>query len=149
MALWTLALTVLAGCLLGRFVYYFSTNLVAARRSGLLYIISPITPYTLHWQLATSLLRPVLVKFKWFRAIDWTSCWRDGNKLHAELGSCFIVVSPGMNVLCTDDTVTVEHVLRAWREFVKPDNVNEILGTFGQNVDTVSPDHWHRETDTV
>ncbi|KAF1830841.1 p450-domain-containing protein [Decorospora gaudefroyi] len=123
MALWSLALTVLAGCLLGRF-YYFGTNYIAAKKTGLRCIISPVTPYTLHWQLAASLLRPQLVKYCWFRAIDWTCAWRDGHLLHARLGSCFIVVSPGLNVLCTDDPVTVEHVLKSWREFVKPDNVN-------------------------
>lgn len=138
MVLWSLALTVLTAYLIGRYTYYFSTNLIAARKTGLHYIISPLTPYTLHWQLATSLLRPVLIKFRWFRAIDWTCCWRDGNTLHAELGGRFLVVSPGLIVLCTDDIVTVDSVLKDWRQYVKPDNVNEILGTFGRNVDTVS-----------
>jgi hypothetical protein len=124
MTLWSLALTVLTGCLLGRYVYYFFAHLAAARKTELRYVFSPITPYTLYWQVAASLLRPVLIHFRWFRAIDWTCAWRDGNKIHAELGSCFIVVSPGLNVLCTDDPVTVRHVLRKWREFVKPDNVN-------------------------
>ncbi|KAI5374498.1 hypothetical protein J4E82_006732 [Alternaria postmessia] len=48
------------------------------------------------------------------------------------------------NVLCTSDPKTIEHVLKKWREFVKPDNVNEILGTFGQNVDTSNGDDWIR-----
>ncbi|CAN9410151.1 unnamed protein product [Alternaria alternata] len=42
------------------------------------------------------------------------------------------------------DPKTIEHVLKKWREFVKPDNVNEILGTFGQNVDTSNGDDWIR-----
>jgi hypothetical protein len=102
----------------------FVHNYIAARNSGLRFIVSPITPYTLQWQIASSLLRPVLCRFRWFRVIDWTCVWQDDDKVHKKLGRCFIVVSPGLNVLCTSDPKTLEHVLRKWREFVKPDNVN-------------------------
>jgi hypothetical protein len=91
-------------------------------------VISPITPYTLQWKIASTLLRPLLVQFRWFRAIDWTCCWQDGDKLHEELGLGFIVVSPGLNVLCTSDPKTIEHVLKKWRDYVKPDNVNGVFG---------------------
>jgi hypothetical protein len=99
-------------------------NYIQARKTGLRIIISPITPYSIRWQLSASLLRSVLQNFHWFRAIDWTCAWRDDDKLHRELGQCFIIVSPGLNVLCTSDPKTTEHVLRKWREFVKSDNVN-------------------------
>jgi hypothetical protein len=100
------------------------SNYYAARYTGLRLIVSPITPYTLQWKIASALFRPLLVRFKWFRAIDWTCCWQDGDALHRELGLSFIVVSPGCNVLCTSDGQTIEHVFKKWREFVKPDNVN-------------------------
>jgi hypothetical protein len=120
-------------------VPHFIANYIRARRTGLEIIISPITPYTLTWRLTSSLFRPILQQFGWYRAIDWTCCWQDGNTLHSELGDSFLVVSPGLIVLCTIDATTYEAVLKGWREFEKPDNVNEILGTFGRNVDTVRP----------
>lgn len=95
-----------------------------ARKSGLRCIVSPLTPYTWNWQLATALFGPVLRQFRWYRAIDWTCAWQDDHRVHRELGECFIVVSSGYNVLCTSDPKTTEHVLRKWRDFVKPDNVN-------------------------
>lgn len=105
-------------------LYSLLRNHYYARKTGLRLIISPLTPYTLQWQLAAALFGPVLRRFRWFRAIDWTCAWKDDDKLHRELGECFIVVSPGRNVLCTSDPRTIEHVLRKWRDFVKPDNVN-------------------------
>ena len=105
-------------------LYCLYRNYQSARRTGLRLITSPLTPYTLRWQLATALFGPFLRRFRWFRAIDWTCAWQDGEQLHRELGECFIVVSPGYNVLCTSDAKTIEYVLRKWRDFVKPDNVN-------------------------
>ncbi|KAH7061668.1 cytochrome P450 [Paraphoma chrysanthemicola] len=119
-------------------------NYIKARGTGLRIVVSPITPYTLQWQLSASFLRPVLEHFRWFRVIDWTCAWNDDDRLHEQLGQCLILVSPGLNVLCTSDPKTIEHVLKKWREFEKPDNVNEILGTFGQNVDTSNGPDWPR-----
>jgi len=105
-------------------LYQLYRNYVSARKSGLRIIISPVTPYTLQWQLAASLFRTHLEGYRWFRAIDWTCCWQDNDKLHQELGLCFIVVAPGHNVLCTSDPKTIDHVLKDWRGYVKSDNVN-------------------------
>ena len=105
-------------------IYQLSRNYLSARKSGLRIIISPITPYTLQWQLAASLCGSYLQRYGWFRAIDWTCCWQDNDMFHKKLGLCFIVVAPGHNVLCTSDPKAIEHVLKKWREFVKPDNVN-------------------------
>ncbi|KAF7455017.1 CypX Cytochrome P450 [Pyrenophora tritici-repentis] len=119
-------------------------NYTTAQKSGLRIIVSPLPPFSFQWQLAAHLFRPLLQQWQWFRAIDWTCCWHDNDALHQELGLCFIVVSPGHNVLCTSDPRSIDHVLKKWRDFVKPDNVNEILGTFGQNVDTSNGDDWIR-----
>lgn len=120
----TLLCLLFTQCFVAYPLYQLYRNYISARRSGLRIIVSPITPYTLQWQLAASLLRPHLQDYRWFRAIDWTCCWQDNDKLHRELGLCFIVVAPGHNVLCTSDPKTIEHVLKDWRGFVKPDNVN-------------------------
>jgi cytochrome P450 len=120
-----------------------------ARRTGLKIILSPITPYTLTWRLASSLFGHLLKRWKWYRAIDWTCCWQDGDLLHAELGESFLVVSPGLTVLCTSDATTYEAVLKEWREYEKPGNVNEILGTFGRNVDTSNGGDWPRHRKIV
>lgn len=105
-------------------LFAFFRNYLAARNTGLRIVISPITPYTLQWQLASSLCRPTLERFCWYRAIDWTCAYQDDDKLHQELGWSFIVVSPGLNVVCSNDPPTIKHGLDKWREFIKPDNVN-------------------------
>ncbi|KAF1943887.1 hypothetical protein EJ02DRAFT_510644 [Clathrospora elynae] len=79
-------------------------NYRATQESGLRCIISPVTPYTLQWQLLATLLWPLLAV--------------------SRVGAFFIVVAPSFNVLCTSDARTIEHVLKKRREFVKPDNVN-------------------------
>lgn len=140
---------ILATCLIALLAVlnYFTAlyrNYKYARKSGLRCLISPLTPYTWHWQVASVLFGPLLARFRWFRAIDWTCAWHDDDALHRELGLCFVVVSPGYNVLCTSDAKTTDYVLKKWRDFVKPDNVNEILSTFGQNVDTSNGDDWIR-----
>lgn len=99
-------------------------NYLAARKTGLKIVLSPITPYSLQWRLAASVCENILRRFRWYRAIDWTCAWQDGAALHEELGSCFVVVSAGLNVVCTSDAKTMEYVLKDWRGFVKPDNVN-------------------------
>jgi hypothetical protein len=116
-------------------LYQLYRNYLSARKTGLRIIISPLTPYTLQWQLATSFFRPFLQQYRWFRAIDWTCCWQDNDKLHQELGLCFAVVAPGHNVLCTSDSKTIEYVLRKWRDFVKPDFVNGESG-YRAEIDT-------------
>ncbi|RMZ73656.1 cytochrome P450 3A7 [Pyrenophora seminiperda CCB06] len=143
-----MALLPLLSLLAISFTIYTLCNLLrnynSARSSGLRIVVSPLAPFSLQWQLATYCFRPLLQRWRWFRAIDWTCCWHDNDNLHRELGLCFIVVSPGHNVLCTSDSQAIDHVLKKWRDFVKPDNVNEILGTFGQNVDTSNGDDWVR-----
>lgn len=124
MALLTILLQLFLAHLLLSPLFYLARNYHYARKTGLRIIISPITPYTLKWQIATAVLGPVLHRFRWFRAIDWTCAWQDDDKLHKELGTCFVVVAPGFNVLCTSDVKTIDHVLKKWRDFVKPDNVN-------------------------
>jgi hypothetical protein len=124
MGVWSTILILLIGYISGRYIQTLYNNYIAVRGTGLRLVISPITPYTLQWQLASSLLRPLLRKFRWFRVIDWTCAWQDALVINETLGSSFIVVSPGLNVLCTGDAQTIEHVLKKWRDFVKPDNVN-------------------------
>ena len=116
--------TLLLAHLLTYYSYHLIRNYHSARKTRLRLILSPLTPYTLQWQLTTALFGRALLRFRWFRAIDWTCAWQDDDSLHRELGECFLVVSPGRNVLCSSDVKTSEYVLRKWREFAKPCNVN-------------------------
>jgi predicted ABC-type sugar transport system permease subunit len=67
-------------------LYHLSRNYHSARRSGLRIILSPITPYSLQWQLLANLCGSYLQRYRWYRAIDWTCCWQDNDKSHQELG---------------------------------------------------------------
>lgn len=99
-------------------------NYTRARKTGLRIIVSPITPHTLPWRIASSLFRPILQHFAWYRVIDWTCCWQDARVTSTSAEKQVLVVSPGSIVLCTRDEKTIEGVLRKWREFEKPDGIN-------------------------
>ncbi|KAH3956464.1 hypothetical protein HBI24_161690 [Parastagonospora nodorum] len=125
-------------------LFPLTQNYIRARRTGLRVIISPITPYNLTWRIASSSLRPILQHCTWYRVIDWTCCWQDASLASTSAEKEVLVVSPGLILLCTRDEKTIEGVLRKWREFEKPEWVNDILGTFGRNVDTSNGDDWTR-----
>lgn len=63
--------------------------------------------------------------------------------MHQELGACFMHVSPGMNMFCTNDPVAIEHVFKKWQDFVKPE-VFKTLDFFGPNIITVNGETWQR-----
>jgi cytochrome P450 len=123
--------------------YRIYRNYLIARKTGLRLIISPITPFELPWHISPALFGSLIKRQRWFRALDQTCAWQDKNKLHEELGSCFMHVSPRMNMLCTSDPVAIDHVFKKMKEFVKPE-VFKTLDFFGPNIITVNDEPWAR-----
>lgn len=136
-------LILLLAALLAAWPYKIYCNYHIARKTGLRIIISPLTPFELPWQIAPSLFGALVKRQRWFRALDQTCAWQDKNKLHEDLGSCFLLVSPGMNMLCTNDPVAFEHVFKRMKEFPKPE-VFKTLDFFGPSIMTVNDEPWAR-----
>jgi hypothetical protein len=44
----------------------FLAGYIRARKTGLKIVVSPLTPYTLNWRIASLVLRPVLRRFRWY-----------------------------------------------------------------------------------
>jgi cytochrome P450 len=123
--------------------YKLYRNYLIARRTGLSLIISPITPFTLSWHILPALFPSFIKRQRWYRALDQTCAWQDKNKIHAELGTCFMHVSPDMNMLCTSDSVAIDNVFKKMNDFIKPE-VFKTLDFFGPNIITVNHDPWVR-----
>jgi cytochrome P450 len=123
--------------------YKLWRNYLTAHKTGLRLIISPLTPFELPWQVLPAIFGSIAKRQRWFRALDQTCAWQDKNKLHQELGPCFIIVSPGMNMLCTNDPVAIDHVYKKMKDFVKPEVV-KTLDFFGPNIITVNDEPWAR-----
>lgn len=133
----------LIAAIAGNWLYGLYSNYLAARKTGLRLIFSPITPFQLLWHVLPSLIPSILGRQRWFRALDQGWAWQDKNKLHAELGSSYVMVSPGMNMLCTSDPAAINHVFKNMKDFVKP-GVFKNLDIFGPNIMTVNDEPWAR-----
>jgi cytochrome P450 len=142
MAFISIILLVISALLL-TYPYKLYRNYLIARRTGLPIILSPITPFQTLWHIGPALCGSFLNRRRWFRALDQSCVWQDKNSLHAELGTCFLVVSPGYNMLCTSDPVAIDNVFKNMTEFVKPE-VFKRLDFFGPNIITVNGDAWSR-----
>jgi cytochrome P450 len=136
-------LVLLFAALFATWPYKIYCNYLVARKTGLRIIISPLTPFELPWQVSPSLFGSLVKRQRWFRALDQTCAWQDKNKLHEELGSCFLLVSPGMNMLCTNDPIAFEQVFKKMKEFPKPE-VFKTLDFFGPSIMTVNDEPWAR-----
>jgi cytochrome P450 len=123
--------------------YKLYRNYLIASKTGLRLIISPLTPFELPWHMVPAIFGDSVKRQRWFRALDQTCAWQDKDKLHEELGQCFMHVSPGMNMMCTSDPVAIDHVFKKMRDFVKPE-VFKTLDFFGPNIITVNDEPWVR-----
>lgn len=139
----SLLIFVLLVTALSTWPYRLYRNYLDARKTGLCLIISPITPFELPWHICPAIFGSIIKRQRWFRALDQTCSWQDKNLLHEKLGSCFIHVSPGLNMLCTSDPTAIEYVYKKTKEFVKPD-VMKTLDFFGPNIITVNDEAWAR-----
>jgi len=138
-----LAILLLASAVLLSWPYKLYRNYLAARKTGLRLVISPLTPFELPWHMSPAIFGSIVKRQRWFRALDQTCSWQDKSKLHQELGLCFMHVSPGMNMLCTSDPVAIDYVFKKMKDFVKPE-VFKTLDFFGPNIITVNDEPWAR-----
>ncbi|KAI5861196.1 cytochrome P450 [Durotheca rogersii] len=130
-----------------------STNIAAAKRSGLPYFVVPLSPWNRVGQIFHKFWVPV------YRLLP-RRCWEDivvvfdpnwhyvlNHKAFAKLGNTFLLVSPG-TIVCFTENANVLHQITSKREaFPKPTEAYAILGQYGQNVVTLEGSAWrmHRK----
>ena len=102
-------------------------NYSIARKIGLPIIVSPVSPLNPLWILTSRafpsilLLRYLPFGFgKWARCtvLGWT--FKDKHALHDELGSVFVIVTPGGNEVTVADAEITYNLLSRRKDFIKP-----------------------------
>lgn len=137
-------------------------NYLAARKTGLPIIISPVASLNPLW-IITYRLFPSVLLLRWlpFGFGIWARCtlmgwmFHDKHALHQELGPVFTIVTPGGNEVIVADPQVTHTILSHRKDFTKPaamygmhsivefsqmhvDRSPEQLNVFGRNLNTVS-----------
>ncbi|KAL9034272.1 MAG: hypothetical protein Q9180_005501 [Flavoplaca navasiana] len=129
-------------------------NLLAAKATGLPYVVLPWSNLNLPWLLLRPLLLPVLNKLPirdslWFRllSVDWP--WHQQYAVFHQLHSDnFIYVSPTRNYFNTADAAVIDQITKRRHDFPKPVEVYRSLDIYGKNVVSTEGNLWkhHRKT---
>ena len=105
----------------------FISNYIAARKTGLPLVLSPVHPFNPFW-IVTYKVFPIILLLKYlpFGLGTWARCtyigWQFHEKyaLHDELGPVFLLVTPGGNEVSVADAQAVHTILSQRKEFIKP-----------------------------
>ncbi|KAF3760814.1 hypothetical protein M406DRAFT_348284 [Cryphonectria parasitica EP155] len=148
---------VLLGSLLAYGVFYYiqglRSNLAAARRSGLPYVVVPTSPFSFPWQLTSGLWTPLIKLLprscweQWLDILqpDWSFRYLRGP--WDRLGDTFLVVSPRGIILYTCDAEAIFQVTSRREAFPKQTVNYELLAIFGRNMISTEGPEWkmHRK----
>ncbi|PKS05762.1 hypothetical protein jhhlp_007591 [Lomentospora prolificans] len=124
-------------------------NIKAAKKSGLPYIISPVSPFWLPAQLTQKIWMPIvrtcLPKSLWenwitFLLPDWSYIYN--HQIFSRHGPAFLVVSPHSAILLTDNAEIIRQVTQRREHFPKLVETYEILKQFGDNTLTTEGALW-------
>jgi hypothetical protein len=120
--------TILLSILSVFFLSYISqiwSNWRRAKHFNLPIVISPFNPYGVLWQLFNKDLRKLfsflpepLSTFTRVTSIGWQ--YDDKGRIHQQLGSAFVIVSPGRNEIVLSEPGSIHEVLANPKTFRKP-----------------------------
>lgn len=124
---WTVAIASILVAFLGWTTVSIISNYIAARKTGLPLVISPVYSLNPFW-IITYRVFPVVLLLKYlpFGLGTWARCtcigWQFDEKhaLHDELGPVFLIVTPGGNEVVVADAQVAHTVLSQRKEFIKP-----------------------------
>lgn len=147
----------LLGAVLGYYAFIcyngLQSNLIAARRIGLPYVVVPCSPISLKWQVPCSIWTPIikmLPKAWWESWIDimqpdWSYRFLQGP--WQRLGDNFLMVTPGDMLMYTRSPEVIHQITTRREAFPKPTHKYEILAIFGRNLVTTEGQEWkmHRK----
>lgn len=151
------AIYALAGAVLayGALSYFngLRYRIAAARRSGLPYVVAPISPLSHYWLLGFWIWTPLikmLPKSWWESWIDimqpdWS--YRLLREPWDRLGDSFLVVSPFKIIMWTSSAEAIHQITSRREAFPKDTSAYEILAIFGRNMLTTEGAEWkmHRK----
>ncbi|KAG8168501.1 hypothetical protein KVR01_001250 [Diaporthe batatas] len=129
------------------------SRIAAARRSGLPYVVTPISPFSHYWLLTFKILTPLiktLPKSWWESWIDimqpdWA--YRLLREPWDRLGDSFLLVSPFKTIMWTSSAEAIHQITARREAFPKDTSAYEILAIFGRNMLTTEGAEWkmHRK----
>jgi hypothetical protein len=140
-----------------RLLLRWISNIRAAHRSGIPYVIAPVIPYQVFWQTIKPILLPLLHKLPlavtnpWLRVIDSNFAWADAYGIfqrtpaHGGAGAdTFIMAAPQTNYLLTADREVISQITTRRLDFPKPVELYAGIAIYGGNVVTADERGWRR-----
>ncbi|TDZ53925.1 Sterol 26-hydroxylase [Colletotrichum trifolii] len=135
------------------YVTGWQRNIAEAKKSGLPYVLAPVSPFSIPWQLTHKLWLPIiksLPKTSWENWLPISVPDFSYNLLHepfARHGETFLVVSPFQVLVLTDSAEAIHQITQQREKFPKLVETYEILKQFGDNVLTTEGVVWrmHRK----
>ncbi|KAH7379437.1 cytochrome P450 monooxygenase-like protein [Phaeosphaeria sp. MPI-PUGE-AT-0046c] len=154
----TILLTVLAlpGLLLLWSIRSLQANMAKAKQTGLPILVRWVTPTNPLWLLfgSTITLRSRALRlssrhFARFHTYGWEA--NERHIVHQELGSAFMLVSPGGNWLCVSDPSVFAEVLHRRVDFRRNMEQFGVLNVYGKNLSTTDDEEWqkHRKVTAI
>lgn len=128
-------------------------NIARARKTGLNYVVVPGTNNVLYWQVCWRVAVPLikLLPKKWWE--DWITfaetdhAYRDGQVSYEKYGNTFLIVSPFLIEMYTQEAAVINQIIARREDFPKPHELYEILDIFGKSVVSTEGATWkmHRK----
>lgn len=108
--------------------------------------ISPINPF---WMITGSTIVKTCrrlhigtANFKRMYFFGWEG--NERSRIHEELGSVFMVVTPGGNWLCVSDANAINEIVRRPKDFPRNMEQMAVLNVYGKNISTTDDEEWQR-----
>jgi len=136
--------------LIGNLFLSLRKNVLAARKSGIHYIVVPVYFMERWWLIGHRLFLPFLKKLppSWTRWVDFTLpefTFDYRHEVFKRLGhDTFLTVSPGGTVMYTCEPAVISQITTRRNDFPKPTHIYTSLDIYGKNVVSTERDIWRK-----
>ncbi|KAK1974402.1 cytochrome P450 [Colletotrichum cereale] len=151
------SIVILVGAVVAYGVYTNVTgllrNIAEAKKVGLPYVVTPVSPFSKVWQLTHKFWLPIIKTFPrswwedWIELLipDWAYQSRHGP--FARIGETFMIISPFQILIVTNSAEAIQQITQQREKFPKLVETYAILEQFGDNVLTSEGAKWrmHRK----
>ncbi|KAK2019248.1 cytochrome P450 [Colletotrichum eremochloae] len=128
-------------------------NIAEAKKVGLPYVVTPVSPFSIVWQLTHKFWVPIIKTLprswweNWLELLiaDWAYQKRHGP--FARIGETFMIISPFQILIVTNSAEAIQQITQQREKFPKLVETYAILKQFGDNVLTTEGAVWrmHRK----
>lgn len=128
----------------------FRANLLAAKSSGLPYVVAPVFGYDRVWNALEPLLFPLIrrlptsLRDPWSMVVGVNYGWEFRFAPFSKAGTTFIIVTPVKNIMATADADVIAQITTRRNDFPKPIELYDLLEIYGQNLLTVEGKAWRK-----